>query len=82
MISLSEYRSWQRQEPASLMAGWRTERVPDKEQKVLEVGPRCSLWNQHVSTRLARWLELQLIKSSSLSVTGLGGLRVTTKRRV
>lgn len=57
------------------------ERAPDKEQKVLEVGPTCSLWSQHVSTGLARWLELQLIKSSSFSITGLGGLRVTAKRR-
>lgn len=63
------------------MAGWRMERVPDKEQRVLEVGPGCLSWNQHVSTRLARWLELQLIKSSSFSITGLGGLRVTAKRR-
>lgn len=64
------------------MAGCKMERVLDKEQKVLEVGPGCSLWNQHVSTRLARWLELQLIRSSSLSITGPGGLRVTAKRRL
>lgn len=63
------------------MAGWKMERVLDKEQKVLEEGPGCSLWNQHVSTRLPWWLELQLIKSSSFSITGLGGLRVTAKRR-
>lgn len=64
------------------MAGWRMERVLDEEQTVLEVEPRCSLWNQHVSTRLARWLELQVIKSSSFPITGRGGLRVTAKRRV
>lgn len=38
MISLSEYLSWQRQDPASLMAGRRMERAPCKEQKVPEVG--------------------------------------------
>lgn len=81
MISLSEYLSWQRQEPASLTAGRRMERVPCKAQKVLEVGTRCPLWNQHVSTRLARWLELQLSKSGSFSTTGLGGLSVTVRKR-
>lgn len=63
------------------MAGRGMERVLDEEQTFLEVGPRCSLWNQHVSTRLAQWLELQVIKSSSFPITGLGGLRVTAKRR-
>lgn len=81
MISLSEYLSWQRQGPASLMAGRKMERAPGKEQKVLEVGIRHPLWNQHVSTRLARWLELQLNKSGSFSITGLGGLRVTARKR-
>lgn len=63
------------------MAGRKMERAPGKEQKVLEVGIRHPLWNQHVSTRLARWLELQLNKSGSFSITGLGGLRVTARKR-
>lgn len=81
MISLSEYLSWQRQEPPSLMAGRRMERPPCEEQKVPEVGTGRPLWNQHVSTRLARWLELQLNKSGSFSTTGLDGLRVTARKR-
>lgn len=80
MISLLEYLSWQRQEPASLMAGRRMERAPCEEQKVLEVGTRRPLWNQHVSTRLARWLELHRNKSGSFSTTGLGGLMVTVRK--
>ena len=64
------------------MVGRRMERAPCKEQKVPEVGTRCPLWNQHVSTRLARWLELQLNKNGSFSTTGLGGLRVTAKKRM
>lgn len=81
MILLSEYLSWQRQGPASPMAGRKMERDPGKEQKVLDVGTWRPLWNQHVSTRLARWLELQLKKSGSFSITGLGALRVTAKKK-
>lgn len=63
------------------MVGRRMERAPCKEQKVLEVGTRCPLWNQHVSTRLAWWLESQLSRSGSFSITGPGGLRVTAGKK-